>query len=212
VFLVDDHDIFRMGLRAALRDAPDIEVAGEAGNGPSLLDRIQAAGPDLVLLDVHQGQPGAFDTLEAIKGRFPLMKVVAMTGDDTRIPAADAFSHQIDGYIKKECSGDFLCTALKMVALGGSVWQHELLYTPAEADRHASELTSKGLNGAAARLSPRERQLLSLLAGGKTNKQMGLELKLAQVTVKKALQTLFTKLGVSNRTQAAVKASQLGLV
>jgi DNA-binding NarL/FixJ family response regulator len=212
--VVDDHEIFRMGLRTVLRYAQDIEVTGESGSGPGLLDRIEAAAPDLVLLDLSPGQPGAFDTLEAIRSRFPHLKTIAMTGEDNRISPLEALSHKPDGYIKKESSSDLVRAAIKLVALGGSAWHPDLLYCPTDTGlSDAPGPIGKGqLDGAADQLSPRERRLLSLLAGGKTNKQMGLELKLAQVTVKKALQGLFIKLDVKNRTQAAMKASQLGLI
>ena len=212
VFLADDHEIFRIGLRTVLGHVPEIEVAGESAAGPGLLDRIKAASPDIVLLDLSPGQPGAFDTFETIRDRFPSLRVLVLTGLDVPIPAADACARKLDGYINKECSGDFLRTAIKMVGLGGSVWQPGLLYCPTGTGLPGSHSPGGQGSDEAARLSPRETLMLSLLAGGKTNKQIALELKLAQVTVKKALQGLFAKLGVSNRTQAAMKASQLGLL
>jgi DNA-binding NarL/FixJ family response regulator len=100
-----------------------------------------------------------------------------------------------------------------MIALGGIVWHPDLIENCVEAKSvSAIKPDAQGTGGLHVQLSPRESQLLSLLVAGKTNKQISQELKLAQVTVKKALQVLFPKIGVTNRTQAAIKASQLGLL
>ncbi|AKG52813.1 DNA-binding response regulator LuxR family [Dehalogenimonas sp. WBC-2] len=213
VYLADNHEIFRVGLRAVLRDMPDIEVAGDSDLGPGLLDMIKKDNPDFVLLDVDLGRSDYFNNLDLIKVEFPGIKVVAMSGDERQIPVRDVLSRRIDGYIRKSCSGEFLCTTIQMIGLGGNVWQSDMLYCTLEEDKNPEAAKQSNLlTSVAAQISLRERQILTLLVKGETNKQIGKAMNLAQVTVKKTLQGLFVKLGVTNRTQAAMMATRYKLI
>lgn len=205
IYLADDHEIFRTGLRTVLRFAGEIEITGESGIVPDLLSLIENAEPDIVLIGTRSD---ISKLTEQIKDRFPAIKILVLGSLDSGMPLSSAA--RLNGYIKKESTSEFLRSAIKTISLGGTAWSPDLLTSLIESagnSRLSPESNSTGLT-----LTPREKQLLSLLADGKTNKQISLELHLAQITVKKALQTLFVKIGGTNRTQTVMKASQLGLI
>lgn len=208
LYLADDHEIFRTGLRTVLRFAGDIEIAGESGIGPDLPDLLETAEPDIVLMGSQADTPKLIDM---INERFPEVKILVLGTSDSEMTPESA--GKVNGYIKKESSSDFLRAAIKTVSLGGSVWSPEFLkpLIQPQGNNKASPLMSEP-GATSFSLTPREKQLLVLLAAGKTNKEISAELRLALVTVKKALQTLFVKMGASNRTQAVMRASQSGLI
>jgi len=208
LYLADDHEIFRTGLRTVLRFAGDLEITGESGNVPDLLALIDTAEPDIVLVGA---QPNTSNLVDDIKGRFPEVKILALGTSDFEMSLDSA--GKLNGYIKKESSSEFLRSAIKTISLGGSVWSPELLKSLLrfQANPKTVLLTPES-SSTNLILTAREKQLLILLANGKTNKQISLELHLAQVTIKKALQTLYVKLNAANRTQAVMRASQLSLI
>ncbi|XUX00985.1 MAG: response regulator transcription factor [Dehalogenimonas sp.] len=202
VYLADDHEIFRTGLRTVLRFAGEVEIVGDSAILPEILELIEAAEPDILLIG---DGPETSRLIQSITERFPSIKILVL-GSDT-VPFSPL---KIGGYLSKESSSDLVRSAIKTIALGASVWNPvslELMFKPGEIN-----CSKPGSNPGNIVLTEREKQLLSLLAGGKTNKEISLELGIAQVTVKKALQTLFAKIGGTNRTQTVMKASQLGLI
>ena len=205
IYLADNHEIFRTGLKTVLRfTGGEVDITGESGIVPDLLNRIETAEPDIALVGVGTETP---KLIEDINRSFPALKILVLGHFDPDLFSKSAV--RLSGYINKESSPDFLRTAIKTIALGGSVWSPELLtlFLESEDISRTPVLSSPGIS-----LSPRENRLLGLLAEGKTNKEISLELQIAQITVKKALQTLFGKLGATNRTQTVMKASQLGLI
>ena len=209
MYLADEQEIFRTGLRTVLVYAGDIEFTGESGIEPDLLDRLETADPHVIVLGARAG---ISETIEAIKNRFPELKVLLLGTQDGDVSGAAV--PKLDGYINKDSSSDFIRVAIKMVVLGGTVWHPDFLKLMTGNNRQIKGVLRSTDSNAdpVVSLTLREKRLLLLLADGKTNKLMGMELGIAQVTVKKALQSLFRKIGVTNRTQAAMKASQLGLV
>ena len=205
VFLIDDHEIFRAGLHTVLGHAPDIEVAGESGTESGFLDRIESAEPDMVTIGIS-GEHS--EVIGSVKDRFPDLKLLGLGTTDIDMVPGDA--RKLAGYVRKESSPDFLRASIKMISLGGTVWHPDLLKSFADT-KTGTEPDSKVGARNSIELSVREKRLLSMLASGSTNKQISLELHLAQVTIKKALQALYIKIGATNRTQAAMKASRLGL-
>jgi DNA-binding NarL/FixJ family response regulator len=208
IYLADDHEIFRTGLRTVLRFAGEIEITGESGIVPDLPDLLEKAEPEIVLIGA---QSDVSKSVEMIKERFPGMKILVLGTSDSKLKLGSA--GKLDGYIKKESSPEFLRSAIKTVALGGSVWSPELLMPLIQTQENPiiDQVTS-GDGSTPLSLTPREKQLLILLAEGKSNKQISSELHLALVTVKKALQTLFVKVGATNRTLAVMRATRNGLI
>lgn len=202
VYLADDYEIFRTGLRTVLRFAGEVEIVGDSAILPEILELIEAAEPDILLIG---DGPETSRLIQSITERFPTIKILVL-GSDTIL-----FSPlKVGGYLSKESSSDLVRSAIKTIALGATVWNPvslESMFKPGEINCGKS-----GSNPGNIVLTQREKQLLSLLAGGKTNKEISLEVGIAQVTVKKALQTLFAKIGGTNRTQTVMKASQLGLI
>jgi DNA-binding NarL/FixJ family response regulator len=205
IYLADDHEIFRTGLKTVLRFAGDVEITGESGIVPDLMPLIETSEPDIILLGTGAG---TWRLIEAIKNSFPMLKILVLGDFEKDITSKSAFN--LSGYINKESAPDFLRSAIKTIALGGTVWSPELLKLFVESSDNSCRVAALSTTGVS--LSPRETRLLGFLAAGKTNKEISLELNIAQITVKKALQTLFGKLGATNRTQTVMKASQLGLI
>ena len=204
VYLADDHEIFRTGLRTILRYAGDLEISGESAIATDFVDRLAAAEPDVLLLG---SRPDLTETIDSIKNRLPGLKILVLGA------AGDVNSNSIeilDGYINKDSSSEFLRSAIRTVVLGGTVWHPGIVRS--QASKTISYGDPSDQTPASIVVTPREKRLLVFVAEGKTNKQIALELSIAQITVKKALQSLYIKLGSINRTQAVMKASQLGLV
>jgi two-component system response regulator DegU len=208
LYLADDHEIFRTGLRTILRYAGDLDITGESGISPDLLARLEAGEPDIVILGAQNDISG---TLKSIKDQLPKLKILVMGTPDGHVASTAIMT--LDGYIKKDSSPELLRSAIKTILLGGTVWHSGFLSQLMEnADKPQKSQIASEFSSDKVKLTDREKQLLVFLADGKTNMQISLELHLAQVTIKKALQALFIKIRAANRTQAVIKASRLGLL
>jgi len=218
VFLVDDHEVVRQGLAVILQGEPDIEVVGEASSGEEAVKIIKKIAPDVVLMDIRMPGTDGFKATHDIKKINPGIAVIVLTGYESELYATEALRAGAAGYITKDCPRRLLINAIRVVTQGGTVWQgdplhggqpeKELAGEPARAPvapMGASKLSEK-------QLTMRELEVLTLLAKGYGNKQISTTLNLADVTVKKHITSIMNKLEVSNRTQAALSAVQLGLV
>ncbi|HLI16527.1 MAG TPA: response regulator transcription factor [Acidimicrobiales bacterium] len=204
VFLLDDHQVVREGVRRVLETDQDIEVVGEAATAAEALERIDAARPDVAVLDVRLPDGDGIDVCREIRSRHPETACLILTSFAEDEALAEAVMAGAAGYVLKQIQGNELVASIRAVANG-----HSLI------DAATTRRVLDGLRRAQAerqdveRLTARERQILDLIAEGKTNRQIGAELYLAEKTVKNYVSNLLAKLGMGRRTEAAVYAARL---
>jgi DNA-binding NarL/FixJ family response regulator len=204
VFLLDDHEIVRRGVRELLESEPDITVVGEAGTAMSALARIPALRPDVAVLDVRLPDGDGVSVCREIRSTMPATGCLMLTsfGDDDAL--FDAIMAGAAGYVLKQIRGTDLVGAVRTIAAGESM-----------LDPEAASRVMRRLRDQAARADPlsglteQERRILELIGDGLTNRQIGERMFLAEKTVKNYVSTLFTKLGMERRTQAAAYAARI---
>jgi two-component system, NarL family, response regulator LiaR len=208
VLLVDDHAVVREGLRAFLELQDGLEVVGEAGDGEEAVALAEQLRPDVVLMDLVMPKLDGVGAMRELRRRQPATRVIALTSflDDERLlPAIQAGAA---GYLLKDVRPAELARAVRTAYAG------EAMLDPAAAARLV-EAVAQGATPAAAapeRLTRREHEVLELIARGRSNKRIAFELGIAEKTVKAHVGRLLAKLGVSDRTEAAVLAVREGLV
>jgi two-component system response regulator DevR len=200
VFLVDDHEVVRRGVRELLESEGDIEVVGEAGRQSEALVRIPEAKPDVVLLDVRLPDGDGIEICRDIRSASPEIKCLMLTSfadDEAFIGAVIAGAA---GYVLKQINGNDLVASVRRAALGESLLD-PLLVAQARArlgrDREEDRLRP---------LSPQERKILDLIAQGMTNREIAATMFLAEKTVRNYVSNLLMKMGMKHRTEAAVFA------
>jgi DNA-binding NarL/FixJ family response regulator len=201
VFLLDDHEIVRQGVRYLLEAEPDIEIVGEAGTASSALARIPALRPDVAVLDMRLPDGDGIEVCREMRSRMPEVACLILTsyGDDEGL--FSAVMAGAAGYVLKQIHGTDLVTAIRTVAAGQS------MLDPTAASKLMARLRDQPKkNGPLASLSPQERRILELIGEGLTNRQIGERMYLAEKTVKNYVSALFAKLGLERRTQAAAFA------
>ena len=204
VFLLDDHEIVRRGVRELLETEPDIEVIGEAGTAESALARIPALRPDVAVLDVRLPDGSGVAVCRDIRSKMPEVRCLMLTsfGDDEAL--FDAIMAGAAGYVLKQIRGTDLVGAVRTVASGESMLDPEAASRVMRRMREQAERSDP-----LAALTGQERKILELIGEGLTNRQIGEQLYLAEKTVKNYVSGLFTKLGMERRTQAAVYAARV---
>ena len=204
VFLLDDHEIVRRGVRDLLEAEPDIRVVGEAGTASSALARIPALRPDVAVLDVRLPDGDGVSVCREIRSRMPEVACLMLTsfGDDEAL--FDAIMAGAAGYVLKQIRGTDLIGAVRTVAAGQS-----LLDPSAAAEVMARMQGQAAEADPLAGLTPQERKILALIGDGLTNRQIGEQMFLAEKTVKNYVSALFAKLGMERRTQAAAYAARI---
>lgn len=214
VLLVDDHEVTRQGLRTILKGEPDIEVVGEAASGEETLKIVKALEPDVILMDIRiKGMDGLQATRD-IKKLHPNILVIMLTFYDSELYATEALRAGAVGYITKDCPRELLSNTIRVVAQGSTVWHGGLLHRARQGFLHkpSARQDNDDLDILLReQLTKRELEILTLLTEGCGNKQICTELNLAEITVKKHVRSIMTKLKVSNRTQAALYGIRLGL-
>ena len=203
VFVLDDHEIVRRGVRGLLQAEPDIQVIGEAGTASGALARIPELCPDVAVLDVRLPDGDGVSVCRDVRSRMPEVACLMFTafGDDEAL--FDSIMAGAAGYVLKQVRGSDLIAAVRMVASGQSMLD----------PRAASQLMTRLRDRANRRdplagLSAQERNVLELIGAGLTNRQIGEQLFLAEKTVKNYVSTLFAKLGMKQRTQAAAYSAR----
>jgi two-component system NarL family response regulator len=200
VLIVDDHRVVRLGVKAIVEAEADMEVVGEAADGPSTLAAYDAHRPDIVLLDLRLPGMTGPQVIAALRQRDPEAKIIVLTSYDADEDVYRAVQAGARGYLLKGTLPDgVLEAAIRKVHAG------QRLLAPEAAARLADRLTSPSL-------TPREVAVLELVAKGKSNKEIGSALSLAEGTVKTHLKRIYEKLGVGDRTEAALLAVQRGIV
>ncbi|MEU1230538.1 response regulator transcription factor [Streptomyces sp. NPDC005828] len=208
VFLVDDHEVVRRGLRDLLDDEPDLEVVGEASTAAHALARGPALRPDVAVLDVRLPDGDGISVCRELRSRMPGLACLMLTSFDDEDALLDAIMAGAAGYVLKQIKGSDLVSAVRTVATGQS------MLDPATTARLMRSLRDPVAAKAPederlAVLSERERSVLELIGQGLTNRQIAKRLYLSEKTVKNHISRLLGKLGVERRVQAAVIAAQV---
>jgi DNA-binding NarL/FixJ family response regulator len=224
LLVVDDHAFMRVAISAILGRDDALEVVGEAQDGEEAIARCRELRPDLILMDVSMPKMDGIEATRKIKAEFPLMSVLILTAHADHRLLMDAVKAGAAGYILKGEHPDHVLDAVQAVLSGETpldqglamrLLRHlgEEVGPKANLQKHPSpeSATRKPDASLPNLLTPRETQVLSCLALGKTNRQIAKELHLSLSTVKRHLEHILPKLGVSDRTQAAVRAVELGL-
>ena len=204
VLIADDHAVVRQGLRTFLDLQEDVVVVGEAGDGREALDAARATRPDVVLMDVVMPELDGVEATRRIVAELPGTRVLALTSfldEDRVLPAVRAGA---TGYLLKDVQPAELVRAIRTVHEGGA------LLHPAVTTRVMAALTDADVPAAREALTPREHEVLRLIARGLPNKLIARELGIAEKTVKAHVGSLLRKLGVHDRTQAALLAVRRG--
>ncbi|MCL4459078.1 MAG: response regulator transcription factor [Chloroflexi bacterium] len=215
VLLVDDHPVVREGLRTMLGIVPDIEVVAEAGDGLEAMDKAKEYQPHVVLMDLRMPGLDGLESTRRLKGQLPSTSVIMLTIYDNDSLVVEAIRAGAGGYLIKDASRDLLIHTIRAVHSGGLLIKTSLLREAIMtlADAAGDQLKEQPAgNKTLDELTPRERDVLRLVVQGQTNKEIGRALYISEDTAKKHVQTILLKLGVSDRTQAAVKAVRAGLI
>jgi DNA-binding NarL/FixJ family response regulator len=218
VVLADDHDLVREGIRAVLESEPDLLVVGEASNGRKALEVCLKERPDLVLMDVRMPEMDGLAATRAIKERLPHTSVVMVTMHESPDYLLEAIKAGAAGYILKDAAGERLVEAVRKTLEGEAPLSEglamQLLRRLASEDGERVQPPREGERRRVPKpeeLTPQEAEVLRLLAQGRTNPQIARTVLSSVSTVKIHVQNIIAKLGVSDRTQAAVRAIELGL-
>ncbi|MGW3388816.1 response regulator [Streptomyces cinereoruber] len=208
VFLVDDHEVVRRGLRDLIDDEPDLEVVGEAATAAQALARGPALRPDVALLDVRLPDGDGITVCRELRSAMPGLACLMLTSFDDEDALIDAIMAGAAGYVLKQIKGSDLVSAVRTVATGQS------MLDPATTARlmrslRAPEAARPPEDERLAGLSERERAVLELIGEGLTNRGIAERLYLSEKTVKNHISRLLGKLGVERRVQAAVIAAQV---
>ena len=204
VFLLDDHEIVRRGLADLIGLEKDMEVVGEAGSVHDALVRIPATRPDVAVLDVRLPDGSGVQVCREIRSTMPEVSTLMLTSYSDDEALFEAIMAGASGYVLKEIRGNDLIEAIRQVAAGNSlldpVATARVLERMRNGDGHDPRLDA---------LSEQERRILELIGEGMTNRQIGEQMHLAEKTVKNYVSSLFVKLGMERRTQAAAFAARL---
>ncbi len=210
ILLVDDHLLFRKGLIRLLDVQPDFDVVGEAQDGLEAIEKTREVRPDLVLMDINMPNCDGLEATRRIKAQMPEVKVVMLTVSDDERDLATAVKYGADGYLLKDLQPEELFEQLRRVGEGQAPLSRgmtgKLFNQLARRSRPIPEPKASAV------LSKRECEVLALVVEGFTNREIGDELGIARNTVKNHLRSIYAKLSVDNRTQAAAYAVGHGLV
>ncbi len=205
VFLLDDHEMVRRGLRDLFDSHNDIEIVGESGSAKDAEARIPALRPDVALLDGRLADGSGVEVCRAIRSVDSSINAIILTSYDDDEALFAAIMAGASGYILKQIVGVDLVDAVRTVANGQSLLDPSVTQRVLERIRSGGSSQPTELQS----LTPQERRILELITEGMTNRQIGGELFLAEKTVKNYVTSILSKLGMQRRTQAAVLASKL---
>ncbi|WP_327158571.1 response regulator [Streptomyces tubercidicus] len=208
VFLLDDHEVVRRGVRDLLDAEPDIEVVGDAGTAGRALARGPALGPDVAVLDVRLPDGDGISVCRELRSRLPGLACLTLTSFDDDEALLDAIMAGAAGYVLKEIKGSDLVAAVRTVAAGRSLLDPASTARLLDGLRGVDTGVDTGEPDALSGLTPREREVLGLIGAGLTNRQIARGLHLSEETVKSHISRLLAALGVERRIQAAVLAAQ----
>jgi DNA-binding NarL/FixJ family response regulator len=213
VLIVDDHTLFRRGIAAVLSNQPDLKVVGEASDGLDAIKKTKEIAPDVVLMDLNMPRCSGLEATQALQAEMPQVNILVLTVSENESDLFTAMKFGARGYILKNAEPEELTHAIFHIARGG------VIVSPLMATKLLSEFKDlragperESVQQANAILSPREGEVLQLVAKGATNKEIGESLFISENTVKTHLQNIMEKLHLVNRSQAAAYAVEKGLV
>jgi DNA-binding NarL/FixJ family response regulator len=205
VLIVDDHPMTREGLHTALSTAEDIEVVGEAVDGEEAVAKATELTPDVIFMDIRMPKMNGLEATRKIRETQPDVKIILFTVEDSRVTISEAIQAGVNGYLLKDVSSDELVKAARL-AMEGKAIIH-----PALTQAFIEEAQSAGRRHEEP-LSPRETQILQMVAYGSTTKEVASKLTISPHTVKTHLERIFEKLRANDRAEAVAIALRRGLV
>ena len=205
VVLADDHPIVRSGIRDLLEKAPDIEVVGEANDGTQAFRMVQELVPDVLLLDMEMPGLTGTEVARRLNAAAPSVRILALSAYDDKQYILGMLSSGAAGYLTKEEVPEAIIEAVRGVSRGEEGWVSRRV-----AARMAA--WTRDNDTAKSPLTERETDVLRLVVAGKTNQEIGAALGISEKTVEKHLESVFSRLGVASRVEAAVRAVREGLV
>jgi DNA-binding NarL/FixJ family response regulator len=206
VLLADDHAVVRKGIQMFLSTEPSIQLVGEAADCQDTIRKVTSLQPEVVLMDLVMPQGSGLETIAEIKHRLPNVKIIVLTMFEDHTSVTVAMKAGADGYLLKDAEGEKLLQAIHSVQRG------EVPLDPRVARYLAEDYTSNYPTSGGKLLTKREKEILRLLANGLSNHTMAQELNISQDTVKAHVSSILRKLNASGRTEAAVWATQMGLI
>jgi DNA-binding NarL/FixJ family response regulator len=206
ILIVDDHALFRRGLQMVLKQEPDIDVVGEAGDGHEAVEKAQELMPDVILMDVRMPRRSGIEATQQIKDLLPHVKILMLTISDEEADLYDAIKAGASGYLLKEISIDEVADAIR------SVWAGQSRISPSMAAKLLTEFAAMSKRAEerqqlpAPRLTDREMEVLKLVAQGLNNRDIAKELFISENTVKNHIRNILEKLHLHSRMEAVVYA------
>ncbi len=208
ILIVDDHEVVRLGLKSLLEQHPHFEVVAEAGNAKEAMEQVERFLPDVVLMDIRLPGTSGIEACEEITNNYPDIKVIMLTSYAEDEMLFSAIRSGASGYVLKQISADGLIKAIEAVGRG------EALLDPAVTQRVFQEVrraVREEEASAFANLSQQEKHVLLLVSEGRTNREIAKSLFLGEGTVRNYVSSILSKLGVSNRAEAAAYAVEHNL-
>jgi DNA-binding NarL/FixJ family response regulator len=217
ILLVDDHALFRMGMRGLLEREPDFVIVGEAEDSRGAVDAALDTTPDIVLMDLSIPPPGGIETTQRIKRELPSTGIIVLAASEDEEALFGAIKAGAAAFILKDVGPDDLVTIIRRVSAGEYLINDKVFAKPAVASRVLKEFRELAVYGQDAApifapLSPREVEILDNIAQGMTNKQVAYALSISEQTVKNHMSSILRKLSVNDRTQAVVYAMRQGWI
>ncbi len=212
LLIVDDQRLMRQGLCTLLELEPDLQVVGEAEDGLAALEAYASLLPDVVLMDVRMPRMDGVEAIQRLRQRWPEARVIILTTFDDDAYVFDGLRAGAQGYLLKDVSGAELADAIRKVAGGGALIEPSVARKVLAEFARLAEPVQPPVERLPEPLSERELEILKLLTQGANNKQIAAQLYLAEGTVKNYISTILDKLGVEDRTQAALRAKEMRLI
>ena len=210
VLIVDDHTLFRSGIKLLLQRQPGFEVVGEAGDGLEGVKRAKQLKPDIVLLDLHMPGVNGLEAISLLRDEVPQTEIIMLTVSEDAEDLLEALRAGARGYLLKNIETDFLVDSIRRAVNGESVMSSQMASKLADAMRAPQKRAISDTSPE--KLTPREREIIVMLAKGASNKEVARTLDLAESTVKIHVQGILRKLNLASRVQAAVYAVEHHLI
>lgn len=212
ILIVDDHSLFRSGIKLVLQRQDEFEVVGEAGDGLEGVKRAKQLKPDVVLLDLHMPGTSGLEALRLLVEDVPETQVVMLTVSEDTEDLLETLRAGARGYLLKNIDTEFLLESIRRAARGESVMSPQIAHVLADSLRAPPKDNIAVADINPGKLSPREREIIVMLAHGSSNKEIARVLNLSESTIKIHVQGILRKLNLAKRVQAAVYAVAHGLI
>jgi DNA-binding NarL/FixJ family response regulator len=217
ILIVDDHALYRVGIRNILEREPDLEIVAEADDARTALDASFATNPDVILMDLSLPSPGGIETTQRVKRELPSAASVVLSTEEDEDALFEAIKAGAAAFILKDIAPEDLVMIIRRVVAGEYLINDKVFSKPAVASRVLKEFRELAVYGQEAApifapLSPREVEILDNIAQGMTNKQVAYALSISEQTVKNHMSSILRKLSVNDRTQAVVYAMRQGWI